>query len=179
MVTRHPNGELHQKTTMSQNGGTRTVRIPELKRNLLVEPASIVERFATWARISGRQRFWGVAKTGGRFCLLLNTIGPDGYRVLMIVGVDNDDVYLVAGFPEDNEENDETKVGVLTDDPGHLLAVSLRWMLDLADEYQSLDMPDVAVLLAGVALTVAEKTGDVPSAAEALILSALGSNPLR
>ena len=150
-----------------------------MKRNSLVEPTSIVERFGAWARATGHERFWGAATTGGRLCLILNTIGPSGYRVLMIAGVDNDNVYLLAGFPEDEEESDETKVGVLTDDPGRMLAKSIRWMLDLADEYQSLELPEVAVLAAGVALTMAETTGDVPSAAEAVIRGALGSNPLR
>lgn len=152
-----------------------------MKRNALLDSASLVERFATWARLSGRERFWGVAKTGGRFCLLMKSVDASGYRVLIIAGPEGRDlnagermVYIVAGYPDDAEENDETTLGSISDDPGVLLTTAVKWMLVTAHDYHRLGFgfQDTCIRLAGVARFTAENLGDALSAAEAVVLAA-------
>jgi hypothetical protein len=140
-----------------------------------VDSISIVERFADWARDSGVDPFWGIAIAGdGRACIVLTPENVDDYRVMIIEGPAESDtkLYLVAGYVEDKFESDETKIGSINHNPGIILRKSVYWMLELAHEYQTLEMNSEAFKLAGVVRGMAEALGDVVSAAEAVVLRA-------
>lgn len=152
-----------------------------MKRTLVMEPTSLVERFTTWAHESGRRPGWYTAQTGdGRSVLILfmeqlretssekvaaaadlaRAMAAPGFRVILTSGVDDDSIYAVAGYAVRGEEQQETTVGSLPDDPSHVLQRTVSWLLENAEEYAFWDLTESALHTLGAALHIASSIDD-------------------
>lgn len=115
--------------------------------------------------------FWEVVSEPGGLTGIALPSPDEHFKAVLLDGNTNGDVFLVIGYGFEGVETTETTIGKVDDGPVQLLTKSGRWMLAEARVYMELDLPDIGKLVATIAGDIANRVGDVGTAAEAYLLT--------